>query len=304
MNIKITRLIYGLLTYVPGVYRLFSMTYGGTVCAEVCYFRWLRHITSIYQSNVPFPKTVAELGPGNTLGIGIAALISGVDKYYALDVIKHPYMNMNIEIFDKLVPMFQNKIDAQHPWTSHKIPFPKSIFTNKHLKKALEPKRLKKIRQAITDNSKHNIIHFYVPWNDSIIIKKETVDIIYSDAVLEHVDDLDLTYKAMFSWLKPKAIMSHAIDFKSHGSTNEWNGHWACPNIMWKILKGNRPYFINRQPYSKHIELLIKNNFEIVSAEKIIGKSNITLNNCVSRFKTLTEEDLTLQFATIQAIKA
>ena len=38
------------------------------------------------------------------------------------------------------------------------------------------------------------------------------MDFLYSQAVLEHVEDLDNTYKAMQKWLKPSGFISHTID--------------------------------------------------------------------------------------------
>ncbi len=42
-----------------------------------------------------------------------------------------------------------------------------------------------------------------VPWHDSNIVEKESVDLIFSQAVLEHIDDMAFSYEKMFSWLKP-----------------------------------------------------------------------------------------------------
>jgi hypothetical protein len=52
------------------------------------------------------------------------------------------------------------------------------------------------------------------------------VDLIVSQAVLEHVDDLENTYDAFAQWLRPGGRMSHEIDFHSRGLTMPWNGHW------------------------------------------------------------------------------
>ena len=54
---------------------------------------------------------VAELGPGDSLGIGFSALISGADKYFAFDVVEHANASRNFEIFDELVSLFKNKED-------------------------------------------------------------------------------------------------------------------------------------------------------------------------------------------------
>lgn len=42
-----------------------------------------------YKNGLPVhPDTVAGLGPGDSLGFGLAALISGADKYFAFDVVE------------------------------------------------------------------------------------------------------------------------------------------------------------------------------------------------------------------------
>ena len=77
----------GLATYVPG-YEYLEPT-GGTSSARYCYSVWLRHLVMAYDSGLlqrP-PATVAELGPGDSIGIGLAALLSGARKYHALDVV-------------------------------------------------------------------------------------------------------------------------------------------------------------------------------------------------------------------------
>jgi hypothetical protein len=58
-----------------------------------------------------YPKVVAELGPGDSLGIGLAALVSGAEKYFALDVVEYTNIERNLKIFDELVTLFKNKED-------------------------------------------------------------------------------------------------------------------------------------------------------------------------------------------------
>ena len=73
----------------------------------------------------------------------------------------------------------------------------------------------------------------------------------FSQSVLEHIDDLEGAYATLHKWLKPGGYMSHLIDFYSHGLTKEWNGHWALSDLTWGALKGRRPYLINRQLASR-----------------------------------------------------
>jgi SAM-dependent methyltransferase len=46
---------------------------------------------------------------------------------------------------------------------------------------------------------------------------RESVDLVFSRAVLEHVDDLEATFADMTSALRPGALAIHQVDLRSHG---------------------------------------------------------------------------------------
>lgn len=306
------QVLFGIATNIPGVYNYCSKGTGGTNSARYCYSVWLRHLVMAEKKGLnTCPKVVAELGPGDSLGIGLAALISGCDRYYAFDVVKHAYNERNLQIFDELVTLFQNReqIPSESEFPEVKpylddYSFPKTILNENRLRTALESSRLAKIRDSIADLQHNNTsIKYIVPWYDPNVISKESVDMIYSQAVLEHVDDLKNTYKAMYLWLKPNGYISHTIDFKSHGTASEWNGHWMYSDFMWKIIRGKRPYLLNREPHSTHIEMLNKEGFEILADITVETKSNLQKENLNPKFKYFSDKDLITSGTFIQAIK-
>jgi hypothetical protein len=167
--------------------------------------------------------------------------------------------------------------------------------------------RIDSIRSTLInlkDISSSNHINYIVPWYNSNLIANSTVDMIFSQAVLEHVDDLSLTYHKLCLWLKPSGFMSHEIDFKCHGTADKWNGHWAYSNVLWKVIKGNRPYLINRQPHSAHIKFLIQRGFEIVCDIKIQDNAGIKKKELAREFKNISDDDLTTSAAFIQVKKS
>ena len=99
---------------------------------------------------------------------------------------------------------------------------------------------------------------------------------VISQAVLEHVDDLKSVYEIQKNWLNKDGFISHSIDFKSHGYSSTWDGHWKISNWRWYLLRGNRPYMINRKPLSKHLDLMTKNGFIIVNIVKYYQKSSLS----------------------------
>ena len=109
---KIKELIFGMATFIPGVNRYRPKNTDGTFSAKYCYSVWLRHLIMAKNNGLnTHPFVIAELGPGNSLGIGLAALISGAEKYYALDFVQHTNIEKNLEVFNDLVALFKKRAD-------------------------------------------------------------------------------------------------------------------------------------------------------------------------------------------------
>jgi len=93
-----------------GLHGLVSRGTGGTDIPANCYEVWLKHLTLLWESQLQaIPNTVAELGPGDSLGVGLAALLSGASKFYALDVVLFANQTRNLQIFDELVELFKHR---------------------------------------------------------------------------------------------------------------------------------------------------------------------------------------------------
>jgi hypothetical protein len=237
---------------------------------------WLRHLVRAGQSGLPTdPSCVAELGPGDSLGMGLATVLSGATRYIALDIKAHANPERNLKIFNELVELFRTRAripdDAEFPGVQPKLAdyaFPSHILTPERLGAALAESRLGQIRAAIAGEPSPISVAYVAPWNDPSTIERGTVDFLISQAVLEHVDDLDGTYGAIRTWMKPGASMSHSIDFWCHNLTRDWNGHWTLGDRTWRLVRGTRRYLLNRQPLSAHVALLAKYQFLPVNIER------------------------------------
>lgn len=315
MNMRIGPIVKGTLTYVPGLGRaVLRKNTGGTNSARYCYDVWLKHLTMLGANGMEsIPTTLAELGPGDSMGIGLAAMLSGVDTYYALDVVKYSNVYFNIKILDELVLLFLER--ASRPtkgWPDYdqyldENLFPSHILTDNVLSMSLSEERVSRIRNAVMKPESSNegiTIRYIVPWSNESVIDKETVDVIVSHSVLEHVVDLDGTYRALYSWLKRGGIMSNQIDLSSHELSKKWNGIRACPEWVWKILVGKRPFLLNRQPYSVHVNLMEKNGFKIICNLRHYRKEGgIQRSQLSSYWRDISDDDLTISGTFIQARK-
>jgi hypothetical protein len=310
-NLKVGQLLYGIATFIPGVAAVFGRGGGDTNSARYCYSVWLRHLVSAFANGLEsHPRTVAELGPGDSLGVGLAALVSGADRYHAFDVVRHAQVARNETVLTELIELFRARADipgeAEFPEVQPLLPsyaFPHHVLGDKELTAALSDERLARIRDSVRNQNTHgSMIDYRTRWFDDRAIERESIDFLYSQAVLEHVDDLASSYRAMRLWIKPDGLISHQIDFRCHNMAHVWNGHWRYSDLVWKLMRGRRSYLLNREPYSAHLRLLAENGFAHVGGGTVKLDSPITKDQVAPRFRHMTDQDLTTSSALIQAV--
>lgn len=299
---RLMPILAGNLKRIKFVNHILPKKTGGTNNARYCYSVWLRHLSYLaaYNGN-KVPLKIAELGPGDSLGIGLAALLSGSEAYFALDVVKFWNPGRNIQILKDLIILFKSRAkipdNVEFPRISPVLDdysFPFYILTDEVLAQSLNPERIARIIHELKspDNSRNVIINFKIPWFDKSIINEKSLDLILSQAVMGQVDDLENTYFSMSSWLKESGIISHTVDLKSHGFTRSWNGHWTLNDTGWKIARGGRVFAINRQPISTHRDFLRKSGFSILYEKTYTNPNKFKKADLDHKFRNLTDEDL------------
>ncbi|HVC02264.1 MAG TPA: methyltransferase domain-containing protein [Steroidobacteraceae bacterium] len=312
MDLRIKAVLSGLSTYLPG--RSPNGFTGGTDSARYCYSVWLRHLVLAMRHTGAraVPAVVAELGPGDSIGIGLAALLSGAQRYIALDLVRYSDLKRNLAVLDELVEMFAGRSpipdESEFPSLLPKLDsyeFPIDLIGEVSLREALAPRRLLVIKSAIENaHGGDSMVAYKAPWNAPDVIDDGSIDLIFSQAVLEHVDDLRGIYAATRRWLKPGALMTHQIDFRCHGKANEWNGHWTYSDRLWKIIVGRRAYLLNRQPHSVHVRLIEQSGFRIREDSVTRSTSDLRRERLATEFRALSDDDLTVSAAFIVAVVA
>jgi hypothetical protein len=290
----------GIKQFVVG-YSSVGENVGGNSHARYCYSVWLRHLMAWRAAGMAGPiRVAAELGPGDSLGTGIAALLCGVDHYYGLDVLS--YSNTSPDLVRALADLYCRRADLpgedEFPELRPRIEssgFPHHLFEADDLTASLSPARVLNIVRAVENTGTVQggvSLQYHVPWQDDSVIQPGTVDVAFSQAVMEHVEDVPGTYRALASWLKPNGYMSHQIDFRSHGLATDWNGHWAYSDWMFHLAKGRRPYLLNRQPSSTHVIAAREAGFEILGEEPVRQTGGIRRDDLAARFRGMSVEDL------------
>jgi hypothetical protein len=308
LQIKPRALAGGIASMLPGIRAYTCRGSGGTCSARYCYTVWLRHLSRLHENALPTSFTsVAELGPGDSIGIGLAAVLSGADRYTALDVKAHANPETNLRIFEELVELFRARAplpdDSEFPMVQPKLArydFPERLLNDARLAAALAEPRLSRIRDALRDQQGPVRISYVAPWYDPSVVEERSADFLFSQAVLEHVDDLDAAYAAMRRSLKPGGIMSHSIDFSSHDITRAWNGHWTLSDRAWRLVRGDRPYLINREPLSRHVALLQEYGFDILKVESRQDAVSKSFRRA-HRFRSMSDEDVRTRGAFVVA---
>jgi len=273
----------------------------------------MRHLCTVIRTvGVPRPSCVAELGPGDSLGIGLAAMLCGADRYYALDRKAFASAETNVAIFDQLVGLLHCRApipdDAEFPGVFPKLDsyaFPAAMLDQPWLERCLAAPRVESIRRAAAGAARCDDtieLRYFAPWDDSATILPESVDWIFSQAVLEHVDGASDVYANLMKWLRPGGLMSHAIDYTCHGLTRDWNGHWTVGDRMWRIVRGKRSYLINRLPHSAHMQMIRACGFGVVKETQVRGEV-LDRATLAPRFRHLSEDDLTTLSAFVVALK-
>lgn len=305
------RLFTGLATFVPGVRTLSERSTGGTVSPEYCFQIWLRHLMLAERVQLPTdPHVVAELGPGDSLGTGVAALLTGASTYIAVDLVEYAASTKNVEMVAAISDLLSRRapvpgIDALGPDEVAESRFPSEILDDARVQKVLAPGRVNAIRAAVAQpGTEHDGVSVsYTAGQGRTFELVDLADVVFSQAVLEHVDDLEQVYGASSAILRRGGFASHAIDFKSHHFARGWNGHWTFSDREWGMVRGRRRYAINREPLSTHLRLIEAAGLEIVNVQRTLRESAIARRDLSARFRSISDEDLRTSSALVQAVK-
>ena len=319
MDSKTLRLMLGgLKSYFPVLHAGYKGAVGQTTGAY-CYSVWLRHLSIIVRALPSFaPRVVVELGPGDSLGLGCAALLSGADQYIGLDVVAHADPEHDAKVLDELVGLFQQHAPIPDgrvfPNLQPKLSsygFPSRLFTDDGPRRIrLEPARLQAIRTALVERQDllyDNLpIGYTAPWGPRTL-DRQSVDLVITQAVLQDMSheprrsELAGAFQAMSRWLRKGGVMSHQINFSFPGGT-VWNHHWRHSDAAWRLVRGNRPFFENRAPLSTYLALCEENDFEVVSVKRV-EEEGIPRDRAAPRFRDLSDDDFRTSSAHVVAVK-
>lgn len=187
-------------------------------------------------------KVILELGPGGSIGFGLLALQNGASRYLAID-------------------------DGQHIFiTKKQFSFYKKILNND----LSAIKKLFIFKNGKVDYSPEFITFTKIDQDSRYTIESNSIDLIYSCAVLEHVHKLDLCFSEMTRVLKPGGIMNHQVDLRDHIFSQNSLWFLKISDFWFKFLFGRTGEYVNRKRLSVYKNIFKEKGLGIISLDNYI----------------------------------
>src|SRR4051794_41040724 len=102
----------GLASRIPGIRK--RPKGGEAPSASYGYDVWMKHLWHLRKNGLErMPATVVELGPGQSLGVGLAALLSSANAYYGLDSARICNLRASENLLDEMVLLFHRRAGQQ-----------------------------------------------------------------------------------------------------------------------------------------------------------------------------------------------
>jgi len=294
---KYTTMAKGVLTYVPPIdwWRRRRAATGGSASARYCYSVWLRHLVVLGQHGFRIGGTsIAELGPGDSIGIGLAAMLSGASRYVGLDAVPYAAKANLSALVAEMTRLYDAQTaipdDKEFPRVRPRLSrygFPDHLVVVAGLNEAA-----RRVGAAVADGLREEgEVAYRAPWTRTSDVAPGSLDLVFSQAVLQYVEDLESLYASTFLWLKPGGFCSHATGLGANDMSPYWNGHWAYSDTEWRVARGRREYFLNRQPLSVHLRLAREAGFEVLRTDVQRDVTGLSTEQLAPCFRQLDDED-------------
>lgn len=157
-------------------------------------------------------KVLVEYGPGDLPGVSVLMLAYGARRVFCVD--RFPLVKLSSF----------------------------AVATLKHLFESLPPAAAERARAAL--NCPNNPALGFHPdrlnyrvARDGLCGLRGEADVVFSRAVLEHVNDLPATFADMAAALKPGGVAVHLVDLKSHGLHQRTPLDFLTwPTWLWSLM--------------------------------------------------------------------
>lgn len=195
-------------------------------------------------------KSILEIGPGGNYYLACLLLQNGAKKVFVIDNENHSFFsNQEIAIYKKL--------------------YPESISNDRTI-------------------NQDKIVVINYGRHETIPLSDESIDIIYSNAVLEHVYTPKRLLQECQRVLKVGGEMIHQIDYRDHIFSQKSLFFLGIPDLFFDFFFKNTGMWVNRLRHSQWIDLFkTLDSLKTIKIDKQVSDMPLTKNQ-----SRLTTEDI------------
>jgi SAM-dependent methyltransferase len=216
---------------------------------------YIEAVTGIYTSKLSAVgieisnKTILEVGPGDNLGVALKLISLGAQKVICLDRFRCQRDETKVqavyrELIERMTPEERGRcLEALLP-TQEGYSF--------------RSDRIEYVPDTEVERSLETL-------------GEEIADIIVSNAVLEHVYDLEETFRNLGLLLRPGGYMYHGVDLRCHNRFESKSELYflTIPQWLWNLM-GSNLGAPNRKRIGSYKHLFEKFNLTLISEEVTI----------------------------------
>ena len=173
------------------------------------------------------PARILEVGPGINLGVGLIFALTGVAKYYGLDIYMDPDLFAAPQ-YESLTYLLQ-LVDTDKPL--------RDIDT------------VMTIKDGKVEFAQHVIEYLHPRQSYDIPLPSGSLDYVFSHATFEHIAEPEKTIQAIHRALRTGGVTAHQIDLRDHADLSKpleflrvdddtWHEQWKDP--------ARAPWYLNR----------------------------------------------------------
>lgn len=163
-------------------------------------------------------RNVLEIGPGDSLGCGLLAIAKGAEKYCAIDRFSVRFdpeseRRIFLDLIGDLSDDERGRVDAMI-----------DILPNGY---RADPDRFEYFDATGIEES-------------CDLFPEATFDVVFSNAVLEHVADVPASLTAIRALMRPGGVMFHDVDLRSHQRIEKHPMQiLEYPNWLWRAMSSH-----------------------------------------------------------------
>jgi SAM-dependent methyltransferase len=288
-----------------------SAYWSGHVSAERPYGIWIKHLVLLRAAGMgKLPDDVAEFGPGDSTGVGLASLLSGVRKYCGFDAAHFVDTERDVGLVGEIAQLVRQRAAAQKGWPDIAQYLHDPAWADVMAPTASSVERVRELAAALA----HAVVTAYepgdprpirvlAPWQPHACQFRAEFDMVFSHSVVQYVDDIDHFFTACAALLRPGGWMSHQIDLSSMRMTRTWNGHLAYSDAVWRFVTSRQPYFPRRWLVPDYLAAARRAGLQVMQVSRLQDPTGLSRNRLALPFHAYPDEELQCRGAFLVARK-